>query len=141
MVLLSLSMIEVPLRTFPTNRNNSPRLCLNYCLSCRNKKISGFLSQDYDIIYFYKNQTFCHFIAMLVLIRLWFFIEFSLEMVNTFAKVKLSFLLIMNLAWSHQVHSINTDVCICYVSVVSVFPWCLSVRIEKGRLKDKFAIR
>ena len=77
---------------------------------------------------------------MLVLICLWFFIEFSLEMVNTFAKVKLSFPLIMNLAWSHQVHSINTDVCICYVSVVSVFPWCLSVRIEKGRLKDKFAI-
>ena len=59
----------------------------------------------------------------------------------TFAKVKLSFPLITNIAWTHQVHSINTDVCICYVSVVSVFPWCLRVRIEKGRLKDKFAIR
>ncbi len=35
---------------------------------------------------------------MLVLICLWFFIEFSLEMVNTFAKVELSFPLIMNIA-------------------------------------------
>ena len=35
----------------------------------------------------------------------------------------------------------NSDVCICYVSAVSVFPWCFSVRIEKGRLKIKFTIR
>ena len=34
----------------------------------------------------------------------------------------------------------NSDVCICYVSAVSVFPWCLSVRIEKGGLKVKFTI-
>ena len=62
------------------------------------------------------------------------------EMVNTFAKVELSFLLIMNIAWTYQVHSMNSDVCICYVSAVSVFPWCLSVRIEKGGLKVKFTI-
>ena len=58
----------------------------------------------------------------------------------TFAKVKLSFPLITNIAWTHQVHSMNIGVCICYVSAVSVFPWCLSVRIEKGGLKVKFTI-
>ena len=59
----------------------------------------------------------------------------------TFAKVELSFPLIMNMAWTHQVHSMNIGICICYISVVSVFPWCFSVRIEKGWLKIKFAIR
>lgn len=46
--------------------------------------------------------------------------------------VALPFRYIMNIAWTWQLHNMNTDGCICSVCVVLEFRCCLREGIEKG---------
>ncbi|WP_287030645.1 hypothetical protein, partial [Butyricimonas sp.] len=51
--------------------------------------------------------------------------------------VALPFRYIMNIAWTWQLHNMNTDGCICSVCVVLEFRCCLREGIEKGLAGDR----
>ncbi|WP_303204205.1 hypothetical protein, partial [Butyricimonas virosa] len=51
--------------------------------------------------------------------------------------VALPFRYIMNIAWTWQLHNMNTDGCICSVCVVLEFRCCLREGIGKGLAEDR----